>query len=88
MTTSSMTAPFVMRMITQVYREWTTNMEPILTERPHRASPTLPASNGPFQLLPSPCMGAWPSEILDLLHSRVELPRGIRSLVQGFPHLC
>ena len=56
----------------QVYREWTVNREPLLTQRPKRAltDPVVAA----FELLPSACTGAWPADLLGMLQSRIEFP--------------
>lgn len=72
----------------QVYREWTLNREPLLTERPKRARVT--AESAPFLLLPSPGSGPWPPEILEMLESRTELPQGeslLLELPQQHAHL-
>ncbi|CAL5227905.1 g10948 [Coccomyxa viridis] len=56
----------------KVYREWTVNREPLLTDRPKRAYTAPPVAA--FELLPTPCSGAWPADLLGMLQSRVEIP--------------
>ena len=57
----------------QVYREWTVNREPLLTDRPKRVHTATPVAA--FELLPAACYNAWPADLLDMLQSRVELPQ-------------
>ncbi|CAK0736308.1 hypothetical protein CVIRNUC_000725 [Coccomyxa viridis] len=56
-----------------VYREWTRDREPILTERPKRTCPSAPAA-ALFELLPSAGGHAWAPELLSMLQVKTELP--------------
>ena len=59
----------------QVYREWTRDREPILTERPKKICLAAGAA-ATFELLPSAGGGAWAPELLRMLQAKTELPTG------------